>query len=173
VIRSYSLVGGGSGPLRSKVFFKLRRERARLAAMLGDKEEEEAALAGRMGVSVEQVRGLLARIEHRDLSLSTPRYDGARESLEDLLEDEGEGPEEVVARREALARARARIDEALSHLDARERLIVHHRILADTPLSLAAIGRRLGVSRERARQLEARAKGKLRMGLSELGDLAA
>ncbi len=173
VIRSYSLVGGGSGPLRSKVFFKLRRERARLAAMLGDREAEETALAKHMGVSVEQVRGLVARIEQKDVSLSLPTFEGARESLEDQLQDEDADPERDVARRESLARARTRIDDALSHLDSRERLIVHHRILTDSPLSLAEIGRRLGVSRERARQLEARAKGKLRVGLAELEDLAA
>jgi RNA polymerase sigma-32 factor len=60
----------------------------------------------------------------------------------------------------------------LQLLDARERYIVEQRMLADDEVSLAEIGRRLGVSRERARQLEARAKKKLRKSLADL-ELAA
>ena len=56
------------------------------------------------------------------------------------------------------------VRDALTILDARERYIVEHRLLADrdAELSLADLGRSLGVSRERARQLEERAKRKLR-----------
>jgi RNA polymerase sigma-32 factor len=59
---------------------------------------------------------------------------------------------------------------ALKGLDARERYIAEHRLMADgeDELSLAEIGRRLGVSRERARQLESRAKRKLRTRISEI-----
>ena len=60
------------------------------------------------------------------------------------------------------------MQDALSTLDSRERYIVEQRMLADDELSLAEIGRRLGVSRERARQLEARAKKKLRKSLADL-----
>ena len=83
VVRSYSLVGGGGGALRSKVFFRLRRERARLAAMLGDREAEDAALAKRFGVPVDQVRSFVSRLEARDLSLAAPAFEGARVSFED------------------------------------------------------------------------------------------
>ena len=60
---------------------------------------------------------------------------------------------------------RVAVREALARLDRRERYIVEERILGDEEASLAELGRKLGVSRERARQLEARAKQKLRDAL--------
>ena len=61
------------------------------------------------------------------------------------------------------------LESAVASLDDRERFIVEQRLMADEETSLAEIGRQLGVSRERARQLEARAKAKLK---KQLGDLA-
>jgi RNA polymerase sigma-32 factor len=67
-----------------------------------------------------------------------------------------------------------RLETALSRLDKRERYIVTQRYMGDEEVSLAEIGRELGVSRERARQLEARAKQKLREQLDDLAlDLVA
>ena len=68
------------------------------------------------------------------------------------------------------------VREAIEKLDPRERFIVEVRMMADGPeeLSLAEIGRRLGVSRERARQLEARAKQKIKRHLETYAnDLAS
>lgn len=56
----------------------------------------------------------------------------------------------------------------MSKLDERERYIVHRRLMAhqEEELTLADIGRHFGVSRERARQLEARAMRKLKVELA-------
>ena len=64
-------------------------------------------------------------------------------------------------------RMHVELGDALEQLDQRERYIVEQRIMGDEELSLAELGRRLGVSRERARQLEARAKRKLRRRLAD------
>jgi DNA-directed RNA polymerase specialized sigma24 family protein len=66
----------------------------------------------------------------------------------------------------------AAMKAALGCLDARERYIVETRMLADADeeLSFAQIGRRFGISRERARQLEVRAKSKLRGRVAAHGD---
>jgi RNA polymerase sigma-32 factor len=66
---------------------------------------------------------------------------------------------------------RSAVERAVSELDPRERYIAEHRLMADPndELSLAEIGRSLGVSRERARQLEARTKRKLRSRIPALG----
>ncbi len=162
VIRSWSLVGAGSGALRSRHFFRLRRERARIANLFGDDEQAERALAERVGVNQAELGAMLRRLETRDVSLDLPPADGAPTLAERLP---APGDVEVdLAERQSQALLKGPIHVAVSSLDERERYIVQHRLMADSEdeLSLAQIGRNLGVSRERARQLEARVKRKLR-----------
>jgi RNA polymerase sigma-32 factor len=164
VIHSWSLVGVGSGPLRSKMFFRLRRERARIAGLVGEGEEGDRMLAERFGAPAEKVLDMARRLEARDVSLDAKVFeDGARALVDTLVADE-QDQEERFARAEEGALLREQLSQAVEVLDPRERYIVEARMMADPEeeLSLAEIGRRLGVSRERARQLEARAKRKLR-----------
>jgi RNA polymerase sigma-32 factor len=82
----------------------------------------------------------------------------------DTLPSLDRNQEEIALRSEAAETARDKVETALAGLDERERFIVEQRFMADPEdqLSLAEIGRTLGFSRERARQLEARARRKLR-----------
>lgn len=172
IIRSWSLVGVGSGALRSKMFFKLRRERVRVVNQLGEGEEAEKALAERLGLPREQVMAMLRRLEARDVSLDTRVYDDSATTLGDTLVSPDVDQESQLASDELGDFAIEAVRAAVGQLDARERFIVEKRLLADAAdeLSLAEIGRRLGVSRERARQLEARAKRKLKSTIVELSD---
>ena len=61
----------------------------------------------------------------------------------------------------------ASVAAALEHLDERERLIVEKRLLHDDKETLANIGTKMGLSRERVRQIELRARQKLRQALGE------
>jgi RNA polymerase sigma-32 factor len=170
IIRSWSLVGVGSGALRSKMFFKLRRERVRVLSLVGEGERADELLAERMNLSREQLSGMLTRLEARDVSLDTRVFDDALTTLVDTLVAPDQAQDETVAQQRRQARLRATVRTAVGGLDERERYIVEKRLMAegDDELSLAEIGRRLGVSRERARQLEARAKRKLRARITEL-----
>lgn len=173
VIRSWSMVGVGSGPLRSKLFFRLRRERARIANLVGDNEEAVRMLAERFGESQEKIMSLANRLEARDVSLDARVFDDGSVAMLDTLESDAPSQEETVADQQSRDRIKASLRDALRDLDPRERFIVEVRMMADVDdaLSLAEIGRRLGVSRERARQLEARAKRKLRERLSSLREV--
>ncbi len=173
VIRSWSMVGVGSGPLRSKLFFRLRRERARIANLVGDNEEAVRILAERFGESQEKIVSLANRLEARDVSLDARVFDDGSVAMLDTLESDAPSQEQTVAARQTHDRLKKSLHDALGDLDPRERFIVEVRMMADTDdaLSLAEIGRRLGVSRERARQLEARAKRKLRERLAPLRDV--
>ena len=167
VIRSWSLVGAGSGALRSKTFFKLRRERARVHNLVGDGEDANELLAKRMDVPVEKVRLMLRQLEARDLSLETKVFAESDTSLMDTLVSPNESQEESMAADGVRAELKSVVQDALGTLDERERYIVEKRLMAhrEDELTLAELGQRFGVSRERARQIEVRAKGKLKARL--------
>jgi RNA polymerase sigma-32 factor len=169
VVRSSTMVGAGSGPFRSKLFFRLRRERARLSNLIADPEELIATLAADFDTTSEKMTELLRRLDQREISLDAPAYHDSDATLVEMLPGTTEPQDLVVARRRRQSGIELRLEGALSVLDDRERLIVEKRILSEDSASLASLGRELGVSRERARQLEARAKKKL---AEELKDLA-
>ncbi len=169
IIRSWSLVGGGSGALRSKMFFKLRREKVRITNLVGEGEQAEEMLAERFNTSRDHIVELVGRLEARDVSLDAKVFDDSAVSLVDTLASSNINQEEGYARAQEDSRVNPIVHAALDTLDRRERYIVEHRLMADDEeiVSLAELGRRLGVSRERARQLEARAKRKLKQRISE------
>jgi RNA polymerase sigma-32 factor len=174
IIRSWSLVGVGSGALRSKTFFKLRRERVRITNLVGEGPEADAMLAESMNMPTEKVTSMVRRLEARDLSLDAQVWDDSATTVLDTLTAPGSNQEEEVAKSEVRERVGQLVRDAVKHLDKRERYIVEKRLMADQEdeLSLAEIGRRLGVSRERARQLEARARRKLKGRISEISSAA-
>ncbi len=169
VVRSSTMIGAGSGPFRSKLFFRLRRERARLSNLIADPDELIETLAADFDTTKEKMTELLRRLDQREISLDAPAYHDSDATLVEMLPGSAEPQDIVVARRRRESGIQMRLAGALAVLDERERLIVEKRILSDDSASLASLGRELGVSRERARQLEARAKKKL---AEELKDLA-
>lgn len=167
VMRHFSLVGFGSGALANRLFFSMPRESARLRAELGDSAEVESALAQRFGVSPERVRLVEHRRSTRDRSLSQTRRSTGEPWLEALP---GGDPdvETITAERQERELVRGCIRGAMSGLTMRERLIAQRRLLDDDQATLTELGRQLGVSRERVRQLEARVRDKLQASLLEL-----
>jgi RNA polymerase sigma-32 factor len=172
IIRSWSLVGVGSGALRSKTFFKLRRERVRITNLVGEGPEADELLAKSMNLPVDKVMAMVRRLESRDQSLDAQVWDDSATTVLDTLVAPGNNQEEQVGEREVSINVQAVVRDSLKHLDKRERYIVEKRLMADREdeLSLAEIGRRLGVSRERARQLEARARRKLKGRITQISE---
>jgi RNA polymerase sigma-32 factor len=173
VVKSTSMVGAGSGVLRSKLFFRLRRERAQIANLEQDPQRRIELLAERFNVEPDKARAMLSQLDARDVSLDgTMHADSGLTMLDTLRDDHADQEVELVAA-ERQARVHSDLTDALRTLDRRERFIVEKRIMGDDELSLAELGRQLGVSRERARQLEARAKRKLKRQLEALAADAA
>ncbi len=170
VLKQWSLVGVGTGPLQSKMFFRMARERAKITSALGaavDDGQVEVMLAQKFGTTPERVRAMTGRLDGKDLSLDAAAYrDGTATQL-DLLPDEGEGQEDACAQRERDDQVRARVATVTRGLSPRERYILSRRLLTDEADTLAEIGRHLSLSRERVRQLEERLKHKLRRALAD------
>jgi RNA polymerase sigma-32 factor len=177
VLKNRTLVGGGRGPLRPRFVFKMRREHQRIMSELGETREALEKLGACFNKTADEVSEILTRIEARDASLDarTSGEDGARGNLLDVLAAEDAEIEEHLERKTTTERMHGVLCEALAKLNARERFIIEQRVTADAEerLSLVDIGKRFGVSRERARQLESNALLKLRKQLSASGAIAA
>jgi RNA polymerase sigma-32 factor len=171
IIKTWSVVGGGTGALRSRLFFRLRRERVRVTNLLGEGEAAEREIASRLGVSPDELRAMVQRLEARDLSLDVRAAPDSAVGLIDLL-PAPENQEQALLELQVGGSVKSAVARALGALDPRERYIAEQRLMADPAeeLSLAEIGRNLGVSRERARQLEARTKRKLRSSIPAFGN---
>lgn len=166
VVRSSTMVGAGSGPLRSKIFFRLRRERAKVANLVDDPDQRDEILAAKFNVSKQSMQEMTRRLDARDVSLDAQAFNDSTATLIDTLAGDLPAQDDQYLEAERGAAVHELLSGALDGLDRRERYIVERRIMSEDEMSLADIGRELGVSRERARQLEARAKKKLQKQLS-------
>ena len=168
ILKHWSLVGVGTGPMQSKLFFRLHREKAKLAARLGTGEDLTAKLAETFGTTEERIRTMEQRIDARDSSLDAKAFRDGNTTVMDTLTDEGAGQEQKLMADEVQSLVHERVAEALTRLDEREQVIVHHRLIGGERQTLSEIGKTLGLSRERVRQLEQRVKTKLRRSLADL-----
>lgn len=168
ILKHWSLVGVGTGPMQSKLFFRLHREKAKLAARLGSGEDLTAHLAATFATSEERIRSMEQRIDARDLSLDAKAYREGTSTIMDTLADGGTDQENSLLSGEVQSLVHERVADALTRLDEREQVIVHHRLIGGERQTLSEIGKTLGLSRERVRQLEQRVKTKLRRSLADL-----
>lgn len=159
----------GAGPYRSKIFFKFFREKARSMCLFGDNDAVYEDIASKLDMEQGKVCKMIGILEMLDISLDAPIKHGDGGSIKDFFYDGSPSPEEELRDVEKERIMKRLVDEAMSKLDEREKFIIKRRIFNDSGLSLAEIGRLLGVSRERARQLESRAKRKIRSCLESKG----
>jgi RNA polymerase sigma-32 factor len=101
------------------------------------------------------------------LSLDAPINGEEGKSHLEGLADSAAAPEEAFAEREENALIKKNVRRALCVLNEKERLVIERRILAEEPQTLEAIATALGLSRERVRQIEGSALGKLRKFLAK------
>lgn len=167
VLRSWSLVKIGTTGTQKKLFFNLRRLKARLRELGSANLPEDAVLtiAEDLDVATDDVIDMNCRLSGRDDSLNAkPDHDLDCEWLE-FLADERPSQEEIVGDREE-ARARHQlVNRAVAGLNARERVILTERRLRETPPTLDELSHRFSISNERVRQIELRAFEKLRIAI--------
>jgi RNA polymerase sigma-32 factor len=171
VLHNWSIVRGGTSSAQKALFFNLRRLRAKLAQG-GDSRtgtEVFSQIAEALGVSRSDVEVMDARLSGPDVSLNAPIGDSESVAVERMatLIDDKPRPDEVVGLALDTDRRVIWLNEALTTLSERERRILRERRLADEAATLEALGDRLGISKERVRQIESRAIEKLRDALTK------
>ncbi|MBS7544425.1 RNA polymerase factor sigma-32 [Ancylobacter oerskovii] len=172
VLRNWSIVRGGTSSGQKALFFNLRRVRARLEKVEGlrhaTRDEMHGAVADMLGIPAAEVARMDARLAAPDLSLSAPIAGGEEEGAArlDQLVAEGPWPDEQVVQAIDGERRQRWLSQALRSLSDREIRIIRARRLAEESETLEMLGARLGISKERVRQIENRAIEKLRVTLT-------
>jgi RNA polymerase sigma-32 factor len=170
ILHNWSLVKLGTTGAQKKLFFNLRRLKARMQAIdEGDLPPETVRkIATELDVAEADVVDMNRRLAGPDHSLNTnPSPDGEGER-QDWLADEVDDQEVRLAQREELGLRRKLLNCAIGRLNERERHIVSERHLRDRPATLEDLSQRYNISRERVRQIETRALGKLRDAMHKL-----
>jgi RNA polymerase sigma-32 factor len=160
LINNWRLVKIGTTQAQRKLFFNLRKESERLEAQ--GFAPQPKLLAQRIGVKESEVREMQERMAQSEVSLDAPAGANTDASLVDVLPDASGNPEDEAAAIEWRNFAREQIEEFAETLTDKEREIFRSRLLTDEPITLAEVGQRFGISRERVRQIETRLKRRLK-----------
>jgi RNA polymerase sigma-32 factor len=167
ILRNWSIVRTGTTSSQKTLFFNLRRLRAKIEDNANGRltDAGRAEIATKLGVAVRDVERMETRISGFDQSLNAPLTESGEDSAQDFIADDRPSPEEVVIGAKD-ARTRSQwLAEALAELSPREQSIIRQRRLTEEGATLEELGKELGVSKERVRQLETRALDKLKQSL--------
>lgn len=175
ILRNWSIVRTGTTAAQKSLFFNLRRLRAQIeetAANGGLTQSGREWIAEELKVDVSEVEAMEMRLAAADQSLNAPVSESSEDDWQEFLADQRPSPEDVViGMRDSQTRSEW-LAEALGELSPRERTIIAERRLREDGATLEELGRELGVSKERVRQLEHRALMKLRESMMRRVDRA-
>ena len=174
VMRNWSMVRTGSTSSQKSLFFNLRRVQAQLereASQRGDRLDRhqlQQLIATEIGVPLNDVEMMDGRLSGSDYSLNATQSseDEGREWI-DTIEDDGAQTQDLIEDQHDTDQLRRWLLQALHALNDRERFIVRERKLQEEPRTLESLGKELGLSKERVRQLEAAAFSKMRKYLEK------
>ena len=174
VMRNWSMVRTGSTSSQKSLFFNMRRVQAQLereAQQTGeslDKHQLNQLIATEVGVPLNDVEMMDGRLSGSDFSLNaTQASDEEGREWIDTLEDENSRADLAVEAEHDQGRLADWIGVAMDTLNDREQFIVRQRKLIESPRTLESLGAELSLSKERVRQLEAAAFGKMRKYLEK------
>ena len=163
ILRSWSLVKIGTTAAQKKLFFNLKKIKSKISAIEeGDLTPEQVdKISTELSVSKKEVVSMNRRISGSDYSLNAPVADDGQGEWQDWLEDETQNQEASFAETEEYLIKKNIMNNALQVLSEREKDIICERQLSENPLTLEDLSIRYDVSRERIRQIEAKAFEKL------------
>jgi RNA polymerase sigma-32 factor len=171
ILRSWSLVKLGTTSAQKKLFFNLRKAKAKVGALEeGDlRPENLAQIAKDLSVSEREVVEMNRRLAGSDASLNaTVGSEDGSSQWQDWLEDEDSDQAGAYAEKDEFDTRHALLVQAMSVLNDREKDVLVKRRLSDEPVTLEDLSDSYGVSRERIRQIEVRAFEKLQAKMRDL-----
>jgi RNA polymerase sigma-32 factor len=174
ILRNWSIVRTGTTAAQKKLFFNLRRLRSLIGQDTGNDSaapisaETRQRIATQLGVKTQEVDYMEARLSGGDQSVNAPVGEDGDSEWQDYLADDRPVPEDAVMTAHDTEIRLGWLREAMDTLTEREKLIIKERRLGDESVTLAVLGDQLGISKERVRQIEHQALGKLRKALMRL-----
>jgi RNA polymerase sigma-32 factor len=169
ILRNWSIVRTGTTAAHKSLFFNLRRLKARIFGQHDEPLGKTArqSIADKLGVREIDVEVMDGRMSGGDHSLNMMIGDDGMHQMQDLIACDAPLQDEVVEQQHDGAVRNRLLAEAMSALSNREQQIIRERRLGEAAdqATLAVIGRKLGISKERVRQIETQAMAKLRAAL--------
>jgi RNA polymerase sigma-32 factor len=143
-----------------RMYFSYNRKKNQLEMQTGRADDD--SLAEILQIKKEKLAAVKERMSSSEISLATPLSDDSSWLMQDTIRQPGPGVADTVELKDLRLKVQHLLEKEQKRLTSRENLILNQRLMTDTPLTLKVIGKRLNVSRERVRQLEAKLKEKLR-----------
>jgi RNA polymerase sigma-32 factor len=170
ILRNWSVVRTGTTAAQKALFFNLRRLRAKIDDGSGRPLDDEGRrfVADELSVNVSDVEAMEMRLTGADQSLNATVGLEGDDEWQDFLADQRPSPEETITLAHDNQTRSIWLAQALAGLTEREQTIIRERRLRDDGRTLEELGRQLGISKERVRQIEHRALEKLKTSLLQL-----
>ncbi len=169
ILKSWSIVRTGTTRVQRRIFNGLRKATQKIASFNSSEPVSNKLLAAELDVTEDQLKETVGIMKRRDVSMDQPlsanQYDNL--TFGDTMSDPSASAEDKVIEQDMQEHVRSFLDDIYDDLAPRERFMLEHRILAETPKTLEEIGDEFGITRERVRQLENRLKEKLRKAFEE------
>lgn len=163
ILHSWSLVKIGTTAAQKKLFFNLRKMRNQIQDVQTEQltADQVTQIAEALNVKESEVIGMSQRLTSSDQSLNSFVSDDVGSEWVDWLADDKPNQEEIFSKNEIYLQRHDALKSALEDLNEREREIFMRRRLKENGDTLEVLSQRFGISRERVRQLEARAFAKV------------
>jgi RNA polymerase sigma-32 factor len=166
LLDNFRLVKVGTTQAQKKLFYNLMREKERLEAQ--GIQAGPKLLADTLNVKEKEVREMSLRLSSRggETSLDQPAGEGDERAPKDSLVDPGESAEDQLVQKQLQGILADHISDFVQTLKEKERMVFQERLMSEEPKTLQEIADQFGITRERARQIEAKVVEKLRKHMS-------
>jgi RNA polymerase sigma-32 factor len=164
IINNYKLVKVGTTQNQRKLFFNLKKAKESLEKLGFDPQPK--LLADTLNVKESEIIEMDRRLSSSEISLDTP-IDEDQKTLYSVFPSQDESVETSIAREELREFMKQKAEAFAQTLSEKEKMIWNDRIMAETPASLQSIGDRLGVTKERVRQIEKKIYEKFRVFIQD------